>query len=200
MLEPINTVLKAVERLRIQPGDTVLVLGQGPIGLMFTRLFALRGAVVAATDLMPDRLRLARRFGARPVWRGDDPALRARIDRLTLGRGLDAAVVAVPINAAVDQALASVRGGGQILLFAHTRRGDEVPVDLSSICVDEKDLIGSYSADITLQPAVARLVFRRQMDVRPLITHRFPLAETAAAVDLAAHPQAGALKIVVAQT
>ncbi len=200
MLEPINTVLKAVERLRIQPGDTVLVLGQGPIGLMFTRLFALRGAVVAATDLMPDRLRLARRFGARPVWRGDDPALRARIDRLTLGRGLDAAVVAVPINAAVNQALAGVRGGGQILLFAHTRRGDEVPVDLSSICVDEKDLIGSYSADITLQPAVARLVFRRQMDVRPLITHRFPLAETAAAVDLAAHPQAGALKIVVAQT
>jgi L-iditol 2-dehydrogenase len=70
-------------------------------------------------------------------------------------------------------------------------------LDLSRICVDEKDLLGSYSADFTLQREVARLVFSRQLDVRDLITHRFPLKSTAKAVDLAAHPTPESLKIIV---
>src|SRR5215469_15785225 len=65
MLEPVNTVLKAVKRLALLPGDTVLVAGQGPIGLMFTRLLQLRGMNVLATDLLESRLKLAKLFGAR---------------------------------------------------------------------------------------------------------------------------------------
>ena len=65
------------------------------------------------------------------------------------------------------------------------------------VCVDEKDLIGSYSADVLIQPEVARLVFSRKLDVRRLITHEFPLAQTADAVDLAAHPTEQSLKVVV---
>ena len=72
-------------------------------------------------------------------------------------------------------------------------------MDLASICVDEKDLIGSYSSDFTLQDEVARLVFSRRLDVRDLITHRFGLEQTAAAVALAAHPTANSLKIMVTQ-
>jgi L-iditol 2-dehydrogenase len=65
MLEPVNTVLKAVRRLSLRRGDVVLVAGQGPIGLMFTRLLQLAGARVLATDLLEARLKLARQFGAR---------------------------------------------------------------------------------------------------------------------------------------
>jgi L-iditol 2-dehydrogenase len=65
MLEPVNTVLKAVRRLSLLRGDVVLVAGQGPIGLMFTRLLQLAGARVIATDLLEPRLKLARKFGAR---------------------------------------------------------------------------------------------------------------------------------------
>src|SRR5258708_5055489 len=64
MLEPVNTVLKAVKRLHLWRGDHVLVAGQGPIGLMFTRLLQLRGMDVLATDLLESRLRLAKKFGA----------------------------------------------------------------------------------------------------------------------------------------
>jgi L-iditol 2-dehydrogenase len=85
------------------------------------------------------------------------------------------------------------------MLFAHTKRGAATPLDLAEVCVDEKDLLGSYSADFTLQKEVARLVFRRELDVRRLITHRFPLDQTAAAVQLAAHPTADSLKILVTQ-
>ena len=124
----------------------------------------------------------------------------------------------MPSDAAVAQALQLVRGAGKVLLFAHTKTKQKpearsqkpengssghqpstlnCQLDLASICLDEKDLIGSYSSDFTLQREVARLVFSRQLDVRPLITHRFPLPKTAAAVALAARPTEASLKILV---
>jgi L-iditol 2-dehydrogenase len=251
MLEPVNTVLKAVKRLALLRGDTVLVAGQGPIGLMFTRLLMLRGMRVVATDLLDTRLELAREFGAaathcpkskvqspkskaqspeskvqsprskvpgqhpaladthhaprithhasRITSPSVDPQLLTTVNQLTRGRGLDAAVIAVPSDSVAREAQELVRGGGQVLLFAHTRRGEQTDVDLATVCVDEKDLIGSYSADFRLQEEVARLVFSRKLDARRLITHQFPLAQTAAAIELASHPTAESLKVVVVQ-
>ena len=190
MLEPVNTVLKAVRRFNLLRGDVVLVAGQGPIGLMFTRLLSLAGMHVLATDLFESRLRLACSFGAK--WtavprtkssqgsvRGiEHESLATLVDRVTRGRGLDAAVLAVPSDDAMLEAQSLLRGAGQLLLFSHTRRGSITDLDLATICVDEKDLIGSYSADFLLQDEAARLVFARKLDVRGLISHRFPLAST----------------------
>jgi len=195
MLEPVNTVLKAVRRLPLLRGDWVLVVGQGPIGLMFTRLLKLQGYKVLATDLLPARAQLAKAFGADRVFTGLD--LEAALRLLPRGIVLDAAVVAAPSDEAVRAAQAVVRGGGAILLFAHTRRGTGTAVDLAQVCVDEKDLLGSYSADLTLQSKVARLVFSRQLDTRILVTHRIPLPEAVAAVYLGARPTGESLKIVV---
>jgi threonine dehydrogenase-like Zn-dependent dehydrogenase len=125
--------------------------------------------------------------------------LAALVHHTTSGRGLDGAAIAVPSDDVVREAQSLVRGGGQVLLFSHTRRGAETPLDLATICVDEKDLIGSYSADFLLQDEVARLVFSRKLDVRRLITHQFPLERTAEAIELAAHPTADSLKVIVTQ-
>jgi L-iditol 2-dehydrogenase len=221
MLEPVNTILKAVRRLNLLPGDAVLVAGQGPIGLMFTRILKLQGIRVLATDLLESRLKLAKKFGAK--WTSLVERRETRDEGKTFPAldprpsTLDAAVIAVPSDDAVMQAFQLVRGGGQILLFAHTKRaslverretrdeGGKLPapgprpstLDFASICVDEKDLIGSYSSDFTLQAEVARLVFSRRLDVRPLITHYFPLGETAGAVALASRPTPDSLKILV---
>jgi L-iditol 2-dehydrogenase len=193
MLEPVNTVLKAVQRLNLLRGDTVLVAGQGPIGLMFTKILQLRGIRVLATDLMESRLKLAKKFGAyRTCLAADFPSLVTRHPS-----PLDAGIIAVPSDAAVTQAFQLVRGAGQVLLFAHTRRGDRLEIDPASICADEKDLIGSYSSDFTIQAEVARLVFSRRFDVRPLLTHCFPLEQASAAINLAAHPAPDSLKILV---
>ena len=225
MLEPVNTVLKGVCRLALRRGDSVLVIGQGPIGLMFTRLLRLRGMKVFATDLMDPRLSLARQWGANGTFRGDDPTLPRKLAQAA--PCLDAAVVAVPSQVAVVQALEFVRGSGQILLFAHTHRAasSSIPLsptaptlvsppsppslsthqptppalDLSTICADEKDLLGSYSSDFTLQEQVARLIFSRKLDVRKLVTHYFPLEQTAAAIALASSPAGSSLKVVVSQ-
>jgi L-iditol 2-dehydrogenase len=224
MLEPVNTVLKAIKRLNLLAGDVVLVAGQGPIGLMFTRLLKLQGMRVLATDLMENRLALARKLGAKWVYNiGQSPRLpeswpqdRSNSDapetgpaflfgksdgkrnmRLGAGPTIDAAIVAVPSDAVVRDAMRWLRGAGQVLLFAHTRRGATADIDLASVCVDEKDLLGSYSADFTLQKEVSNLVFSRQLDVRQLITNRFSLDQAAKAVGLAAKPEGDSLKIVL---
>lgn len=219
MLEPVNTVLKAVQRLNLLRGDNVLVAGQGPIGLMFTKILQLRGIRVLATDLLASRLKLAKKFGAKWTLNvgisGRQSAhssskSQSRLTSAATIRDFDAAIIAVPSDAAVQQAFQLVRGGGQIILFAHTKRAEvrspisdlrpaisAFPLDPATICVDEKDLIGSYSSDFTIQDEVARLVFSRRLDVRPLLTHRFPLEQTSAAVKLAAHPTPDSLKILV---
>jgi L-iditol 2-dehydrogenase len=233
MQEPVNTVLKAVKRLQLLSGDVVLVAGQGPIGLIFTRLLALRGMRVIATDLLVSRLALARTWGAAIAMNphettpkprssrrkeaqtssgklpepphaggytsgeGSPRSLQDVVHRLTRGRGLDAAVIAVPSDEVTVEAQSLLRGGGQLLLFAHTRRGSLAKLDLSKVCVDEKDVIGSYSADFTLQAEVARIVLSRRLDIRELITHQFPLERAADAVELAAQPAPGTLKVMV---
>src|ERR1700722_17912216 len=105
MLEPVNTVLKAVKRLNLLRGDNVLVAGQGPIGLMFTKILRLRGINVLATDLLESRLKLAKKFGARGRRVGGGRVssverwkFSARDPRLST---LDAAIIAVPSDAAV---------------------------------------------------------------------------------------------------
>ena len=197
MLEPVNTVLKAVNRLNVLKGDYVWVAGQGPIGLLFGRILALRGIRVIASDLFQNRLRLAREYGAAQALDAAAPGFAESIQRITHGAALDAAVIATPADVLVKQAFELTRGAGQILLFAHTKRGQELAVDLARVCVDEKDLLGSYSADFTLQRDTARLVFSRRIDAARLVTHRFALEETAAAIALAAKPTPESLKVMV---
>ena len=197
MLEPVNTVLKAIKRLNLLRRDFVWVAGQGPIGLMFTKLLSLCGVNVIASDLLRSRLKLARRFGARKIFLAEDASFSEQVHRVTRGGGLDAVIVAVSSDAVVGQAIELVRGAGQILLFAHTRPKCGVAVDLSAICVAEKDLIGSYSADFTLQQEVARVVFSRCLDVRRLVTNRFPLGQTELAIKECVHPGENSLKVMV---
>jgi L-iditol 2-dehydrogenase len=83
-----------------------------------------------------------------------------------------------------------------VLLFAQTVRG-EVTVDPASICVDEKTLLGSYSASVELQEEAVRFVMSREMDLERLISHRFSLADSVEALNLAAHPQPDSMKIVI---
>ncbi|HZM06067.1 MAG TPA: hypothetical protein VFC44_23955, partial [Candidatus Saccharimonadales bacterium] len=141
--------------------------------------------------------KLARQWGAAHTFKADAPNLPKKI--AAASQWLDAAVLTIPNAPSVTEALRTVRGSGKVLLFAHTRAGEVGETDFSRICLEEKDLIGSYSADFTLQAEVARLVFSRQLDVRPLITHQFPLKSTAAAIALASQPTAASMKVVVNQ-
>jgi L-iditol 2-dehydrogenase len=195
-VEPVNTCLKAVEKARVEPGETVIVIGQGPVGLLLMMLARLRGAEVLTTDPMPERRARSVALGAAESF---DPgpdvrtAMRARTD----GRGADCALIAVPSAELVAEALALVRPGGRVLLFAHNDPQMEITVPAAAVSVQEKEILGSYSAGVDRQEESARLVFERRLPFAALITHRFPLEDFEPALALAARPAGDSLKVVI---
>jgi L-iditol 2-dehydrogenase len=195
-VEPVNTCLKGIEALRLQPGETVLAIGQGPIGIILSVLARRAGVTVITTDLYPERLRISKSLGFEHMIDASQNDAVQAVRECTDGRGADAVILAVGSNALIRPAMDATRPGGRVLLFAQTQRG-EVVVDPAAICVDEKTLVGSYSASVDLQEESVRFVMNREMDLERLISHRFPLEESAQALELVAHPQPGSMKVVI---
>jgi L-iditol 2-dehydrogenase len=195
-IEPANTVIKAIDILALKPHETVLVIGQGPIGLMLAFLAKRTGARVFVSDLFPQRLTISERYGLTDRIDASKEDAVARIRAITEGRGADVAILAVAGNGLINPAINSVRPGGRVMLFAQTQRS-EVTIDPSAVCMDEKTLLGSYSASVDLNDESARFVLGREMDLESLYTHRFPLEKAVEALNLAAHPQPDTMKIAI---
>jgi L-iditol 2-dehydrogenase len=198
-IEPVNTCFKAVKLLNLQRDETVLVIGQGPIGILLAALAKRTGATVLTSDLYPERHAIAAKFGLdRPLDARGDVARSAK--DATEGRGADVALVAVGADALIRTAMDAVRPGGRVMLFASTQHG-EAPFDPAAVCMDEKTLMGSYSASVTFNDEVAQLVFDGyrdgSFDLTKLISHRFSVEAAVAAIDLASHPQPDSMKIVI---
>jgi len=195
-VEPVNTCMKGIERMSLQPGETVLVIGQGPIGIILSVLAKRAGATVITSDLYEQRLTISRDFGLDKAFNAAHSDVVANVREQTEGRGADAAILAVGGNGLIRTAMDAVRPGGRVLLFAQTQHGDAT-FDPAAVCVDEKTLIGSYSASIDLQQESVRFVMGREMALERLISHRFPLTQAVEALELAAHPQPDSMKIVI---
>ncbi|HYL16488.1 MAG TPA: zinc-dependent dehydrogenase [Terriglobales bacterium] len=195
-VEPVNTCMKATERLHLEKDDTLLVIGQGPIGIILSVLAQRTGAAVITSDLYPERLKISKTFGlGLTIDASREDAVKAIRER-TEGRGADAVILAVGGNSLIRTAMDATRPGGRVLLFAQTVHG-EAAIDPAAVCVEEKTLLGSYSASVDLQRESVRFVMSRQVDLTRLISHRFPLAESVQALNLAAHPQPDSLKVVI---
>jgi L-iditol 2-dehydrogenase len=195
-VEPVNTCMKGVVSLRLEPDETVLVIGQGPIGLILSVLARRTGARVITSDLYSQRLTISESFGLRLTIDGSRADVIQRVRELTDGRGADAVILAVAGNGLIRPAMDATRPGGRVLLFAQTVHGEAV-VDPAAICVDEKTLLGSYSASVELQEESVRFVMSSEMELARLISHRFPLSRGLEALELAAHPQPDSMKVVI---
>ncbi|MGD0940808.1 MAG: zinc-dependent dehydrogenase [Terracidiphilus sp.] len=201
-LEPVNTVLKGVKMLNLAPDDTVLVIGQGPIGLMHAVLASRTGARVLTSDLYPERHAIAAKFGLDdPIDAGKENVVE-RVLAETEGRGADAVILAVGGNALIKSCMAAVRPGGNVMLFAQTQHGEAI-FDPGQVCMDEKTLLGSYSSSFEILDEVTSLVFdgyRNGFDLTQLISHRFPLEVAVAAIEIASAPKADSMKIMIEPT
>lgn len=195
-IEPVNTCLKGIERLSLQPGETVLVIAQGPIGIILSLLAKRAGASVITSDLYEQRLTISKGFGLENTINASRSDVVKETRRRTDGRGADDAILAVGGNALIRTAMDAVRPGGRVLLFAQTQHG-EAAFDPAAVCVDEKTLIGSYSASIDLQDESVRIVTGQEIALEKLISHRFSLSRAVEALDLAAHPQPDSMKIMI---
>jgi L-iditol 2-dehydrogenase len=198
-VEPLNTCLKGVRSLNLAPDETVLVIGQGPIGIMLAALARREAGRVFTSDLYPERHQVAAAFGL------DSPIDASRQDVVqvvrdaTGGRGADAVILAVAGNPLIRVAMDAARPGGRVMLFAQTQRGEAI-IDPAAVCVDEKTLMGSYSASVDVQDEALDLVlngYAQGFDLTRLISHRFPLSEAVTALAIASEPRPTSMKIMI---
>ncbi|MDE3109942.1 MAG: alcohol dehydrogenase catalytic domain-containing protein [Acidobacteriota bacterium] len=196
-VEPVNTSLKAVRKARVAPGETVLVIGQGPIGMLVGMIATLEGARVYTSDPLELRRAASVRFGAVESFDPRAINLSGEMRGRTGGRGADAVILAAPNPPLVAEALAISRPGGRVLLFAHNDPVLQLQFPAAAIGVEEREILGSYSASVDDQAESAALVFERRLPVRDTVSHRFPLERIAEALDLAAHPKGDTLKILI---
>ena len=196
-IEPVNTCVKAIEKARVAPGETVLIMGQGPIGLLLMMLSKLTGAFVIGSDPMPERRAKSLSLGADLALDPRNARIADEVGSRTGGRGSDVVLVAVPMPAALSEALAIARAGGRILLFAQNDPEMRIEFPAAAVGVAEKEILGSYSAAVDRQEQAARLIFSRQLPVRELISHRFSLEAMNRALEIARHPVADSLKVVI---
>jgi L-iditol 2-dehydrogenase len=198
-IEPVNTCFKAVKLLALEPDDTVLVIGQGSIGIILAALAKRTGATVLTSDLYAERHAIAALYGLdRPIDARGDVVGTAKA--ATEGRGADVALVAVGSDALIGVAMEAIRPGGRVMLFASTQHG-AATFDPAAVCMDEKTLMGSYSASVAIQQEGIDLVFNGYrdgtLDLTKLISHRYGLEDCAEAIRVASHPTAESMKVVI---
>ncbi len=196
-IEPINTIVKAVQKARVEPGETVLIIGCGPIGLQLLMVTKSAGGRIYTSDPVATRRAKSVTLGAIDSFDPISGKLVGEIQARTEGRGADAVLVAVAHPAVVVEALAAARPGGRVLLFAANDPVTKIEFPAAAVGIDEKEILGSYSAAVDIQDSAAALVLQKKLPVMEIVTHRFPLARIQEGLDLAVRPTEDSLKILI---
>jgi L-iditol 2-dehydrogenase len=185
-IEPLACVVRGQRVARLQPSQTVLVLGSGISGLLHIALASASGAGrIVATDINEYRLNAARRFGADVVIHAEED-VPGRVRQVNDGRLADLVIVCTGAFPAFIQALQSVDRGGTVLFFAPTEPGVTLPVPINDFWRKGITLMPSYGGsplDITV---AIELIRARRVPVHEMITHRLSLEETGLGFQLVA--------------
>jgi len=196
-IEPINTIVKAVQKARVAAGETVLIVGCGPIGLQLLMVTKTVGARIYTSDPMATRRTKSLKLGAVESFDPISGKLVEEVRARTGDRGADAVLVAVAHPSVVIEALAAARPGGRVLLFAANDPVTKVEFPAAAVGIDEKEILGSYSAAVDIQDSAAALVLEKKLPVMDIVTHRFPLARIQEGLELANRPTEESLKVLI---
>lgn len=184
--EPLACCLRSLRRWNLQPGDVVLVVGLGTMGLLMGQLVQQFHGGPVGTDLEPMRLDLARQLGIRAdCLAGDQAQLAELVAALTEGRGCDVIVLTAGDGTTLQEALRLVRDGGTIILFGNLSGRAPTLLDPNLLYSREITLQGSYSPSPTELVHALQLIESQAVNVNLLITHRMPLESLPQAVELA---------------
>jgi threonine dehydrogenase-like Zn-dependent dehydrogenase len=193
LVEPVAVCLEAVRRARVAAGDSVLVLGDGPFGIIIARL-ALRRSPEKVIIVGRHDYRLGQVPEAVTVNEKRTPDAAAAVLAATDGRGVDAAILAAPSPTGVQVCLRSLRARGRLVIFSGIV--DPTPVDLFRLHVKELEILGACNDQDYLDEALA-LLSDPALRLDTIITHRVPFPEWPRAIELASRRKDEALKVAI---
>ncbi|HDI12343.1 MAG TPA: sorbitol dehydrogenase [Candidatus Bathyarchaeota archaeon] len=197
LIEPVACCIRALRKCKIEPGDTVAIIGAGPSGIIHTILARHLGASqVFVSDLVDYRLKAAEDAGASVVVNPTREDFAKRVRAETDGRGADLVVVTAPSVGAYMEALRVCRKGGTVCVFAPTSPNDKIEVSPNRLFFNELKIVPSYSTSHVETRMALQLILQGVIDAKKLITHRFSLERIAEAFK-AAKESKECLKIVI---
>ncbi|MEO1768642.1 zinc-dependent alcohol dehydrogenase [Candidatus Enterococcus ferrettii] len=187
-LEPIATVYAGIKQLGIIPGDTVVVIGAGTMGLLNAEIAKFCGANVLVTEILPQKIAIAQAMGYQVI-DSSQPDFLDKIKQQTNQRKADQVIVAVGVQAAMEQAFKIVKEfGGKIELFAAGYPDPEISATMNQLHYNRTALIGAFDADFLDFEIAARILATGRLQLKPLIEKIFPLEQVQEAFKLAATP------------
>jgi L-iditol 2-dehydrogenase len=197
LVEPIACAIRGVERAGVKPGDTVLIVGAGVSGLLFTQLSRLWGAaLVVVSDLVEYRLERALDYGAHATINPAVDDVQEEVQRLVGRPGADVVIVTVGNPSVMEQGLRLAAKGGTVLVYAPLPPEDTLPVDVCDLLFSEKTLVTTYSCAPDETRTALDLIRKGSVLTSGLVTHRFGLGQVGEAMRLAAEAR-DSLKVVV---
>jgi len=176
LIEPVACCVRALKKCKVQPGDTVVVIGAGPSGIIHTMLSRSLGASqIIVSDLVNYRLEAARRFGADLTINPRSESLVKKVEEATNRMGADMVVVTAPNIKVLSEGMNVCRKGGTVCLFAPTPPDEYVRVSSHKLFFSEFKIIPSYSTSHIETRTALKLISSGRVKAKELITHRFPL-------------------------
>ena len=197
LIEPLACCVRGIDQAKVRTGDTVAIVGAGPIGLILLQLVKLAGAsMVIQTDMEDARLKLARNLGADHTINVAEEDPVEDIKRLTGGYGVDVAIEAVGSPKAITQAMKATRRGGRLNIFGVSPEDAVWEVKPFELYEKELTITTSYRSPFTFQRAV-KIALSGKVKLKPLISHIFRLEEIHRAFEVAEKRLEGAVKVLV---
>ncbi len=176
--EPLACVLHGVEEARVKLGDTVAIIGAGPIGLLHLLTAKKMGAgKVIISDTVDERLKLAEKLGADKTINAKQEDTVKKTKKLTDGYGADVVIEAIGLPATWEQALKMVRKGGTVLEFGGCPPGTEIKVSTEQLHYGETTVMGAFHTTPAHFRKALNLIASGTINVKPLITNKMKLAD-----------------------
>jgi L-iditol 2-dehydrogenase len=197
LIEPAACVLKALKRVRIMGGETVLIIGLGAMGQMHIPVSRKYGAErIIGADMIPYRLRKAKELGADEVIDVSKDALINSLKDLTQGNMADIVVVGPNSIDAMKQGIEAVGAGGSVLFFTPAKPGEQLSIDPNDLYFRDVNIVTSYSCGPDDTKEALSIIRERVITSQKFVTHQFPIENTAEAFRLTAKAQ-NSLKCVI---
>lgn len=197
LAEPLACVINGQEKVGVERGDVVAILGSGPIGLLHVKVARLSGARrIIVSEPNAARREAALKAGADVVVDPANEDLKAIVKRESGGIGADVVIVAIGVASLADDALHLARLRGRVSLFAGFNKGEMAPLDVNAVHYNELIVTGSFGLTRLQFEKSLQLIASGQLDTKPFLTHRFALAGIREALETAARGDAIKVAIV----